>query len=182
LSARARAAIHDTASHKFVSHASLWEITIKAAPGKLRLFEPWGRNTAPDRAARAPHGTAIHRCASGETLRASPPPACSLPQHPHASTGSQSPRRPVLKPCCCSRELGAQLRGVALQSCAIWHRRFVSPPRETGNSAGCRSLPANNQPAPRARGRCSRWIRCASGRSTAARRSTSGTVRASPAW
>jgi len=42
LSARARAAIHDTASHKFVSHASLWEITIKAAPGKLRLFEPWG--------------------------------------------------------------------------------------------------------------------------------------------
>ena len=42
LSTRARAAIHDTASHKFVSHASLWKITIKAALGKLRLLEPWG--------------------------------------------------------------------------------------------------------------------------------------------
>jgi len=34
--------MQDIANHKFVSHASLWEITIKAALGKLRLLEPWG--------------------------------------------------------------------------------------------------------------------------------------------
>ena len=42
LSASARAAMQDIANHKFVSHASLWKITIKAALGKLRLLEPWG--------------------------------------------------------------------------------------------------------------------------------------------
>jgi PIN domain nuclease of toxin-antitoxin system len=41
LSAQARAAINDEANAKFISFATLWEVTIKASLGKLELQEPW---------------------------------------------------------------------------------------------------------------------------------------------
>ena len=41
LSVTARTAIQDGANQKLVSHASLWEITIKVALGKLELASPW---------------------------------------------------------------------------------------------------------------------------------------------
>src|SRR5438067_8013358 len=41
LSATASMAIQDGANTKLVSYASLWEITIKVALGKLELREPW---------------------------------------------------------------------------------------------------------------------------------------------
>lgn len=41
LSRPARAAINDEANSKFVSFATLWEVTIKASLGKLELQEPW---------------------------------------------------------------------------------------------------------------------------------------------
>lgn len=41
LSPKARAAIQDPGNVKLVSFASLWEITIKVALGKLKLETPW---------------------------------------------------------------------------------------------------------------------------------------------
>src|SRR4051812_19004273 len=41
LSRRALAAIQDSANVKLISYASLWEITIKVACGKLELATPW---------------------------------------------------------------------------------------------------------------------------------------------
>lgn len=41
LSAAARSAIQDRANEKRVSYATLWEITIKTALGKLELETPW---------------------------------------------------------------------------------------------------------------------------------------------
>jgi PIN domain nuclease of toxin-antitoxin system len=37
LSAAARAAIEDDGNEKYVSHATAWEVAIKAGPGKLTL-------------------------------------------------------------------------------------------------------------------------------------------------
>jgi PIN domain nuclease of toxin-antitoxin system len=42
LSGRAQTAIDDEASTKFVSFATLWELTIKSALGKLITRRPWG--------------------------------------------------------------------------------------------------------------------------------------------
>ena len=41
LSGKARAAIQNGANEKLVSYATLWEITIKVALGKLELETPW---------------------------------------------------------------------------------------------------------------------------------------------
>jgi PIN domain nuclease of toxin-antitoxin system len=41
LSAKARAAIEDPANEKFVSHATAWEVAIKASLGKLMLGVPF---------------------------------------------------------------------------------------------------------------------------------------------
>ncbi len=41
LSQTARAAIEDSGNEKWVSHASAWEVAIKASLGKLRLLVPY---------------------------------------------------------------------------------------------------------------------------------------------
>jgi PIN domain nuclease of toxin-antitoxin system len=72
LSPKARAAIQDAGNVKLVSFASLWEITIKVAFGKLKLETPWEETLRQ-----------IERMAPGTVLGCTVPHLESLSQLPH---------------------------------------------------------------------------------------------------